>query len=422
MVHVLHIVDNINVGGGQRIILDIIKNSNEKEFEMSIFCYESEIANNHFVDEINEHNIKIICINKKNPSISDYKKILKQCNPDVIHIHACTSLNLMICIYLLKSPALFSIHCNALLQAAETGASISNLFARLLLKIIPCKVTKNIKSIIKQLELNGKTSDNGLAVYKNSKLYANLRSKAGVDHLKIGSKLLYILFKKRRIVPVPVSKSVSQSMNTLYELPYDIVYIYNGIDTERFVQEQKADYKIKEPLRIINVARFSQWKNHELLIDSFALILKQLSAILILVGDGPERLRMLKKTITLGISESVKFMGNIKDVGKEMSISDIYVMCSMDEGFGIALTEAMVVGLPVVVTNTGGMPEQVVNGWNGKIVEPNDPRILADTIIQLSQNETDRINMGNEAKKNSELFHVNQMVLQFCDLYKNLKG
>lgn len=420
MIHILHIIDNINIGGGQRIILDIIKNSNKKEFEMSIFCYESKEVDNHFIDEIKKHNINIIYLKKKTPSIFDFKKILRQA--DVIHIHACFSIKLMICIFFFKRPVLFSIHCNALLQAAELGASITNIFVRFLLRLIPNRVTKNIKTIMKELESNGKTSDNGIAIYKKSKLYSNFKSKSGINHLIIGSKLLYILFNKNRIIPIPISISVMQSIYSLYGLSCNTDYVYNGIDIEQFAQNQKTNYKIQEPVRIINVARFSQWKNHELLIDAFALVLKQINAKLILIGDGSEKLRMIKKTITLGIADSVNFMGIIKDVGKEMSLCDIYVMCSMDEGFGLALTEAMIVGLPVIITNTGGMPEQIIDGQNGIIVEPNNPQILADAIIQLAQSEDERSKVGNKAKTTSKTFNIQKMVEHFCELYNEVNG
>jgi len=152
----------------------------------------------------------------------------------------------------------------------------------------------------------------------------------------------------------------------MYDLT-DAAVVYNGIDTTVFKggadRREISDGEIK----ILHIGRFDPAKNHELLIDAFALLLKNFPGVkLQLVGDGEFKARVMEKVVKNNLVNHVDFLGVIKDIPGILAVSNILVLSSVAEGFGLVLVEAMAMGLPVVATNVGGVKE--IAGWRQWLV------------------------------------------------------
>jgi glycosyltransferase involved in cell wall biosynthesis len=122
---------------------------------------------------------------------------------------------------------------------------------------------------------------------------------------------------------------------------------------------------------------------------------------LLLVGDGPERVRLESLARTLDLADNVLFAG-YRDAGDLLCAMDLYVNPCLDEGFGIAVIEAMLAGLPVVIARAGSHPELIVDGQSGFLYQAGDPDALAARLLQLIHDPDDARRMGAKARMHAE--------------------
>lgn len=149
------------------------------------------------------------------------------------------------------------------------------------------------------------------------------------------------------------------------------------------------------------VASLTANKGHGILLTAFKeIFLSQPSARLLIVGDGPLREQIEASTRQLMIDQAVVFTGIRKDVFDLLQLSDIFVLpTQIREGLGVALIEAMAVGLPVIGTNIGGIPEVIEEGENGFLVSPGSSKQLAEAIRMLVDDQALRLGMGNRGRQ-----------------------
>jgi glycosyltransferase involved in cell wall biosynthesis len=170
------------------------------------------------------------------------------------------------------------------------------------------------------------------------------------------------------------------------------------------------------------VARLSPEKGHEDLLHALPRILAAYPrARLLIVGAGPSEtfLRHLAGRLTL--SEHIEFRGHRDDVADQMRRMDIFVHPSRSEGMGIAIVEAMVLGLPVVATDHGGIPEVVSSGRTGILVPPRDPARLAEAVLHLLDNPAEARLMGKRARQCAlARFHPRVFTRLHEELYREL--
>ena len=180
------------------------------------------------------------------------------------------------------------------------------------------------------------------------------------------------------------------------------------------------DFKYKEDSeQIIAVGRLTYEKNFSLLIESFKLVVEQRPNFKLLIfGEGPMRDELGALIVRLDLSNNVKLLGITEDIFHELSESSIFVQTSLFEGQSNALLEAMVHGLPVVVTYYDGIDEIINDSENGWIIEPN-PDSLATVLLNLISDKEIRINASFEAKKiayflsTSEVFHIWEQLIYY---------
>jgi glycosyltransferase involved in cell wall biosynthesis len=160
--------------------------------------------------------------------------------------------------------------------------------------------------------------------------------------------------------------------------------IYNACDLERFAGVQRTAQG-QQPPRLGMVARLELHKDQPTLIQAVALLRYQgLNVKLLLIGEGSHRPQLEALIRELQLSDRVKLLGSRRDIPELLAQLDLFVFSARpDEGFGIALAEAMATGVPVVATDVGACREVLDGGRCGLLVEPGSPKALADGIGQV---------------------------------------
>ena len=168
-------------------------------------------------------------------------------------------------------------------------------------------------------------------------------------------------------------------------------YIYNGVDVES-LRKRKVDRIQKRQeigveddcFLIVTAGRLVPVKGYTYLVAALAQVITEIPNIrLVFLGDGELRGELSGQVKTLGLEKQVLFLGMRNDVPEIISCSDLFVLPSINEGFGVVLLEAMAMKCPIVATNVGGVPEVVLDGETGILVPPGDPVQLARGIIRL---------------------------------------
>jgi len=190
--------------------------------------------------------------------------------------------------------------------------------------------------------------------------------------------------------------------------------IRNGTDIKRFAfTGGRADGPA------VTVARLSAEKDIESLLRAAAMVAAEDNAFrLDIAGDGPRRAPLEALSRELGVSQRVRFLGQVDDVPRLLAAASLFVLPSLTEGIALTLLEAMACGLPTVATRVGGNPEVVADTQSGLLVPPQSPAQLAQAILQLRRNPQRARQMGEAGRRRVEtVFDVRSMVGQYQDLY-----
>ncbi len=184
-----------------------------------------------------------------------------------------------------------------------------------------------------------------------------------------------------------VSESLKRETLEHFEIDNEIIVIPNFIDFERFSKTPKEHFKLAIAPNgehiIIHTSNFRKVKRVEDVLKVFQLIRKEVPAKLLLVGDGPERFTMETLCRKLDLFDSVTFLGKQDAVEEILSVGDLFLMTSETESFGLAALEAMACEVPVISTNTGGLPELNINGISGFTSNLGDVKDMAKNALTI---------------------------------------
>jgi glycosyltransferase involved in cell wall biosynthesis len=198
-----------------------------------------------------------------------------------------------------------------------------------------------------------------------------------------------------------------------------ITRVYNGAVPVTRVEKRQRPFD--GVFTLVFVGRLAAVKNHPLLLTAFREALSSMPGLqLWIVGDGAERKALESLARELGISTAVTFWGQQLDVAPYFCGADAFIMSSKSEGLPISLLQAFSVGLPVIVTDVGGMAEVVQLANAGFTVSPTDPAEMASAILRLAGNHAER----EQFSKNAEtafhsLFSLETMAEAYMNLYRN---
>ncbi|MCY4000234.1 MAG: N-acetyl-alpha-D-glucosaminyl L-malate synthase BshA [Bacteroidetes bacterium] len=201
-----------------------------------------------------------------------------------------------------------------------------------------------------------------------------------------------------------VSNFLRKETYDAFEIKAPIQVIPNFIDTKNFYRLEKehfrgaicdADQKV-----IVHVSNFRRVKNVSHVVETFHRILQVgVSAKLLLVGDGPDRSNVEQLSRDLGIQDNVRFLGKQDPIQEILSISDLFLLTSGSEAFGLAPLEAMACNVPVVCSNIGGLPELIEGSGAGYLCPVGDIDAFATSSIEILTNRQLHAQMSNQARE-----------------------
>lgn len=141
---------------------------------------------------------------------------------------------------------------------------------------------------------------------------------------------------------------------------------------------------------------------------------------MLLVGDGPERYKLEEACRELNLCDRVKFIGKIRDTDEVLRIADLFILPSETESFGLAALEALAVGVPVISSNTGGIPEVNLNGKTGFLSNVGDVDDMAKNAIYILEDPNRLKQFRINAVEQAKVFSIESVVNQYVDLYTSL--
>ena len=188
-----------------------------------------------------------------------------------------------------------------------------------------------------------------------------------------------------------VSHSLAQQTYEIIDTNKEIVPIYNFVRENEFPTRHNEELKdcygiLPEEKELIHVSNFRRVKRIDTIIETFAKVHERIPSKLILLGDGPELLDMRQKARELNVEEHVLFLGKQNDVSAFYQLSDLVLLLSEKESFGLTLLEAMKTGVLPIGTNAGGIKEVIKHEETGFIVNIGDSEQAAQYAIQLLEN------------------------------------
>lgn len=224
--------------------------------------------------------------------------------------------------------------------------------------------------------------------------------------------------------------SISEAcLDTYYpdwrEHPDKFHICYNGVDLKEFFEEKKS-HEVREKLGISSsdmiighIGSFRAAKNHKIFIDIAKLVLEQFDNIhFLLVGDGQLRGSIEAKVEMMGLKEKFVFAGKREDIPEMLSAMDIFVMPSINEGFGTAIVEAQASGLAVVASDLPSVKEAVCPKLHKYCCHPDDAAGMAEHIVLLLRSTDLRSELGKECSQYvTEKFSIDNTVTQLELLY-----
>jgi len=216
-----------------------------------------------------------------------------------------------------------------------------------------------------------------------------------------------------------VSDFLRQATIDTFQTDCEIRVIPNFIDLNRFKQTNKSHFKqILAPNGekvIIHTSNFRKVKRIEDVIFIFKKVLEKIPTKLLMVGDGPERAKAEDLCRQMDLCDDIRFLGKQQSVEELLAISDLFLMPSGTESFGLAALEAMACSLPVISSDTGGLPELNVSGETGFLLPVGDIEGMAAAALQLLLDEKLLAKFSKNAEKRAQKFSLEEIV----PLYEN---
>lgn len=221
-----------------------------------------------------------------------------------------------------------------------------------------------------------------------------------------------------------VSQSLKNDTYKLFGINKDIEVIPNFLSFEETLipnrEELRAEYAELDEKILIHVSNFRPVKRIIDIIEVFRLIKDKVKAKLILLGDGPERSKAEQLCREYDMCDRVVFVGNLKNPMELLGIGDLFILPSESESFGLAALEAMAVGLPVISTNTGGLPEVNRHGVTGMMSNVGDVEDMAKNVEFLFKDEKRLKKISDNARLRAAEFSTEKILPMYEILYQKV--
>jgi len=218
-----------------------------------------------------------------------------------------------------------------------------------------------------------------------------------------------------------VSNNLREETYKSFRITKEIEVIYNFVDLKRFSKKPiDAFKKVIAPNGekvVVHASNFRKVKRVQDVIKVFAGLRKAMPAKLLMIGDGPERSPMEELTKQLGVQDDVKFVGKQEQIEEILLVSDLFLLTSEYESFGLAALEAMAAKVPVISTNAGGLPEVNIFGETGFTANVGDVETMTQQAIELLSNKELFHKLREGAYKQAVRYDISNIVPIYEKLY-----
>ncbi len=221
-----------------------------------------------------------------------------------------------------------------------------------------------------------------------------------------------------------VSQNLKNQTNEYFDIKDDIRVIYNFIDFERFKPTDKNHFKKAlapdgEPI-LTHVSNFRKVKRVDDVVKVFHKIYKEKPCKLLLIGDGPERRKVEETCREIGLCHEVRFLGKQDAVEEILNISDLFIIPSENESFGLAALEAMACKVPVISSNAGGLPEINIHGETGFMSNVGDVDDMAKNALKILKDAETLERFKENALAQAKRFDIDNILPQYEAYYEHI--
>ncbi|WP_411767647.1 N-acetyl-alpha-D-glucosaminyl L-malate synthase BshA [Winogradskyella sp. A3E31] len=219
-----------------------------------------------------------------------------------------------------------------------------------------------------------------------------------------------------------VSENLKRDTLRLFNIKKDISVISNFIDLDKHQNgftDCQRDMMADESERIItHISNFREVKNIPDVVSIFNGIQKEIPAKLMMVGEGPEKVKAEKMIDDLGLQDKVVFFGNSNEIDRILCFSDLFLLPSQTESFGLAALEAMASSVPVISTNSGGLSEVNIDGFSGYLSDVGDVESMIENALKILKDEDTLQTFKANAKAQSLNFDLHAIVPKYEAIYE----
>ncbi len=219
-----------------------------------------------------------------------------------------------------------------------------------------------------------------------------------------------------------VSNFLKEATEQHFNIKNDIRVIYNFVDTNKFKATKDLELRrcfAKDDEKIlVHVSNFRKLKRVPDILEAFKEVRKQSNTKLLMIGDGPERKPLEEQCRRDHLCTDVHFVGKQDAVNQLLAISDIFLLPSANESFGLAALEAMACGLPVISSNAGGLPEVNTHGITGLLHDVGDVDTLIKHCLTILSDSDLYNTMSSNAKEKLDSFQINTVLEAYENYYK----
>lgn len=361
---VIHIIDSGGFGGAERYIIDVVscmKENDNLSIEVLTFFH-----NELFSELANEKGVNITSLFENNDIsaieiIRKIKRIYKEDVNTIFHTHGYKA----------------------------------NIFVRFALLVSNAKIITTVHSTLNYWDSKYKST-----IYKFLDKLTSFKNNTIIcvsDYIKIYYKTI---FNKSKLFT-----------------------IYNGVDSRQYNVTKNTNFG--SSITLVNIGSLSNVKNQITIVKAVKYLIQELNMInieLVIIGEGPNKEKILDFVHKSNLSENIKLIGFKANIVDFLLQSDVYISASTDESFGLSIVEAMMVGLPIISSSVGGVPEIIPSDDYGLLYQnPFDEIDLATTIKKLIENQDiARIIAKNGYERAQNKFTLEKLCDSLLVLYKNM--
>ena len=222
-----------------------------------------------------------------------------------------------------------------------------------------------------------------------------------------------------------VSEDLKAETKKLFGVRKDINVVHNFFCPTHMDVEADEEFRLmiapEGQAILTHISNFRPVKRVLDVVKIFNKVLEKKDCRLLLVGDGPDRAAAEQLCRDCNIIDKVVFLGKVKNPIEPLMISDLFILPSEAESFGLAALEAMAAGVPVIATNAGGLPELVESGVSGFLCNVGDTDSMAEGALKIIQDEAEFSEFRSNAIERAQCFRIDSILPQYLNIYNSVK-